>query len=245
MVWRRRGCYLCAPSPRSLRTTVPQRSVHSHVCLTAPLTSEPRATALTRSLSASMGWECPFGSSAALPHLGCSTMSRRTRLHLTCKSRASGADSMIKTILLVMAFVFLPSVAFAQTAMDPGEGTDLYRVNREVEAMTRDGRWRRLLDEANGVRQAVTPAVPFPQPSIHTPVRPRALAELRPACQDESRKLFKGPRRMDPDLYKRVVERRQLYVRSCIDSGPQDVELTGSSTSTTIPLPPRRPVARL
>ncbi len=187
----------------------------------------------------------PFGSSAALPHLGCSTMSRRTGLHLTCKSRASGADSMIKTILLVMAFVFLPSVAFAQTATDPGEGTDLYRVNREVEAMTRDGRWQRLLDEANGVRQAVTPAVPFPQSSTHTPVRPRALAELRLACQDESRKLFKGPRRMDPDLYKRVVERRQLYVRSCIDSGPQDVELTGSSTSTTIPLPPRRPVARL
>ena len=152
---------------------------------------------------------------------------------------------MIKTILSVLSFVFLPNVAFAQTATDPGEGTDLYRVNREVEAMTRDGRWQRLLDEANGVRQAVTPAVPFPQPSTHTPVRPRALPQLRLACQDESRKLFKGPRRMDPDLYKRVVERRQLYVRNCIDSEPQDVELTGSSTSTTIPLPPRRPVARL
>ena len=115
----------------------------------------------------------------------------------------------------------------------------------EVEAMTRDGRWQRLLDEANGVRQAVTPAVPFPQPSTHTPVRPRALPELRLACQDESRKIFKGPRRMDPDLYKRMVERRQLYVRNCIDSEPQDVELTGSSTSTTIALPPRRPVGRL
>ena len=85
---------------------------------------------------------------------------------------------MIKTILLVMAFVFLPSVAFAQTATDPGDGTDLYRVNREVEAMTRDGRWQRLLDEASGVRQAVTPAGPFPQSSTHTPVRPRPLAEL-------------------------------------------------------------------
>ena len=106
-------------------------------------------------------------------------MSRRVGLHLTWKSRASGADSMIKMILLVMSFVFLPRVAFAQTATDPGDGTDLYRVNREVEAMTRDGRWQRLLDEANGVRQAVTPAVPFPQPSTHTPVRPRALPELR------------------------------------------------------------------
>jgi hypothetical protein len=77
----------------------------------------------------------------------------------------------------------MPSVAFAQTATDPGEGTDLYRVNREVEAMTRDGRWQRLLDEASGVRQAVTPAGPFPQSSTHTPVRPRALAELRLACQ--------------------------------------------------------------
>jgi hypothetical protein len=87
--------YRCT-SPRSLRTTAPQRSVHSHVCLTAPLTSEARATALTRSMSASIGWECPFSSSDALPHLGCSTMSRRTGLHLICKSRASEADRMTR-----------------------------------------------------------------------------------------------------------------------------------------------------
>jgi hypothetical protein len=79
--------------------------------------------------------------------------------------------------------------------------------------MMRDGRWQRLLDEANGVRPAVTPAVPFPQPSAHPPGRPRTLPELRLACQDESRKLFKGPRRIDPDLYKRVIQRRQLYSR--------------------------------
>jgi hypothetical protein len=150
---------------------------------------------------------------------------------------------MVKTVLSVMSLVLLPSVASAQAATDPGEGTDLYRVNREVEEMTRDGRWQRLLDEANGVRQAVTPAVPLPPPS-NQPVSRPALPELRLACQDESRKLFKGPRRMDPDLYKRVVERRQLYVRDCMGTGPRDIELTGSSTSKTMPLPPRRPVAR-
>ena len=109
-------------------------------------------------------------------------MSRRTGLHVTCKSRASGADSMIKTILLVMSFVFLPSVAFAQTATDPGDGTDLHRVNREVEAMTRDGRWQRLLDEANGVRHAVTPFR-----SGNLPHTPRSDLELWPNSAEPAR----------------------------------------------------------
>ena len=120
-------------------------------------------------------------------------MSRRAGLHLTGKSRASGAVSMIKTILSVLSFVFLPNVAFAQTATDPGEGTDLYRVNREVEAMTRDGRWQRLLDEANGVRQAVTPAVPFPQPSTRTPTRP-----MVPTGSFQSRTMGPVCHRKDP-----------------------------------------------
>src|SRR5688500_12080730 len=78
------------------------------VCLNAPLTSEARASVDKIAVRLNrMGM--PFGSSAALPHLGCSMRSRRTGLHLTCKSRASGADSMMKTILSVMAFVFLPS----------------------------------------------------------------------------------------------------------------------------------------
>jgi hypothetical protein len=138
--------------------------------------------------------------------------------------RATGVDAMIKTILAVLSLTFLPSVAFAQPAAGPGDGTDLYRVNREVEAMRRDGRWQRLLDDASGRKPDVTPSGPSPQPSTTARIGPQALPELRLACQEKSRKLFKGPRRMDPDLYKRVVERRLVYVRDCMDDESQKVE---------------------
>ena len=59
---------------------------------------------------------------------------------------------MTKKLLLALPFVLLPNIAFAE----PGSGTDLYRVNREVEAMQRDGRWERLLAEGQANRQATS-----------------------------------------------------------------------------------------
>jgi hypothetical protein len=66
------------------------------------------------------------------------------------------------------------------------------------------------------------------------------LPEQRLVCQQEARQNIKGPPRIDLDLYKRIVERRQLYVRECMANGPRDVEQTGSIVA---PLPPRRPAA--
>ncbi len=57
---------------------------------------------------------------------------------------------MTKTILVALSLAVLPSMASAQ----PGSGTDLHRVNRDVEAMMQDGRWQRLLEENQANRQA-------------------------------------------------------------------------------------------
>ena len=59
---------------------------------------------------------------------------------------------MTKKLLLALPFVLLPNIGFAE----PGSGTDLYRVNREVEALQRDGRWYRLLAEGQSNRQATS-----------------------------------------------------------------------------------------
>jgi hypothetical protein len=59
---------------------------------------------------------------------------------------------MTKKLLLALPFVLLPNLAFAE----PGSGTDLYRVNREVEAMQRDGRWERLLAEGQANRKVTS-----------------------------------------------------------------------------------------
>jgi len=66
------------------------------------------------------------------------------------------------------------------------------------------------------------------------------LPEQRLACQEEARRSIKGSSRIDPDLYKRVVDRRQLFVQDCMALGPPDVEQTGS---VGVPLPPKRPIA--
>jgi hypothetical protein len=58
---------------------------------------------------------------------------------------------MIRTALIALSLAVLPGPVFAE----PGSGTDLYRVNRQVEEMMRDGRWQRLLQEAEANRQAV------------------------------------------------------------------------------------------
>lgn len=66
------------------------------------------------------------------------------------------------------------------------------------------------------------------------------LPEQRFACQQEARQNIRGLRGVGLELYRRSVERRQIYVRDCMASGPRDVEETGS---VTVPLPPKRPKA--
>jgi len=65
-------------------------------------------------------------------------------------------------------------------------------------------------------------------------------SEQRFACQAESRRRFKGPRRVDAGLYARVVERRHVYFVDCMATEAQDVQQTGS---ILVPQPPRRPMA--
>jgi hypothetical protein len=76
---------------------------------------------------------------------------------------------MSKKLLLALPFVLLPNIAFAE----PGSGTDLYRVNREVEAMQRDGRWERLFAEGQANRQATSRQTVRP-PAVFTGVAPTA-----------------------------------------------------------------------
>ena len=57
---------------------------------------------------------------------------------------------MTKTLLLIFSLLVLPSAAFAQQ----GSGTDLYRVQREWDAIMRDGRYQRLLQEGQANKQA-------------------------------------------------------------------------------------------
>ncbi len=58
---------------------------------------------------------------------------------------------MIRTASIAFLLTVLPSTVLAE----PGGGTDLYRVNRQIEELMRDGRWQRLLEEAKASRQAV------------------------------------------------------------------------------------------
>ena len=57
---------------------------------------------------------------------------------------------MNKTFLLTAMLAIVPATTFA----DPGGGTDMSRVNREIEVMTRDGRWDRLVAEGRANKQA-------------------------------------------------------------------------------------------
>ncbi len=58
---------------------------------------------------------------------------------------------MIRTVLFALSLAVLPGAAVAE----PGSGTDLYRVNRQVEEMMRDGRWQHLLEQAEANRQVL------------------------------------------------------------------------------------------
>ncbi len=83
---------------------------------------------------------------------------------------------MMKTILWILPFVLVPTLAIAQ----PGSGTDLTKVQREIEAMQRDGRWERLLAEGEAnkqafeaMRQAERRAQPSPVYTSSVPARQR------------------------------------------------------------------------
>ena len=57
---------------------------------------------------------------------------------------------MRKILLVALCLVSLPGLAMAK-----GSGTDRDRVNREVEAMQRDGRWERAIAEGRANKQAL------------------------------------------------------------------------------------------
>ena len=71
------------------------------------------------------------------------------------------------------------------------------------------------------------------------PARADDLTEQRVTCQEQARRSIKGPKHIDQELYTRVMERRQSFVRDCMALGPRDIEQTGS---IAVPFPPKRPI---
>jgi hypothetical protein len=67
------------------------------------------------------------------------------------------------------------------------------------------------------------------------------LPDQRLACQEEARRNIKGPKRVDLDLYRRVVDRRHLFVQECMLAEAKEVDETGSVAP---PLPPKAPDRR-
>jgi hypothetical protein len=58
-------------------------------------------------------------------------------------------SNILRKLLLTLPLLLLPSIALAEKG-----DTDRERVNREVEAMMRDGRWQRAIAEGRANRQA-------------------------------------------------------------------------------------------
>jgi hypothetical protein len=58
-------------------------------------------------------------------------------------------NSMLRKLLLTLPLLFLPGMALAEKG-----DTDRERVNREIEAMMRDGRWERAIAEGRANKQA-------------------------------------------------------------------------------------------
>jgi hypothetical protein len=62
---------------------------------------------------------------------------------------------MTRKILLSVLFFSIAGVAQAQqSGPGPGSGSDMYRVMREEQAMQRDGRYERLMEEARANKEA-------------------------------------------------------------------------------------------
>jgi hypothetical protein len=68
------------------------------------------------------------------------------------------------------------------------------------------------------------------------------LPAKREACQTHARQQIKAPRK-GVDLYRLVIERRQVYMRDCMARAPNEEITTGSVRSSPVPLPPRRPAS--
>jgi hypothetical protein len=84
---------------------------------------------------------------------------------------------MKKKLLLALPLMLLPSLA---VAVGPGSGTDLPKVQREVEAMQRDGRWEKAIADGQANRlafEAMRQAEQQAQSSVvfmsENPMRPR------------------------------------------------------------------------
>ncbi|PVE24211.1 hypothetical protein DC522_12110 [Microvirga sp. KLBC 81] len=57
---------------------------------------------------------------------------------------------MLGKLLLILPLLVLPDIALAKR----GGGSDRDQVNRQIEAMMRDGRWERLIAEGRANKQA-------------------------------------------------------------------------------------------
>jgi hypothetical protein len=84
---------------------------------------------------------------------------------------------MKKKLLFALPLMLLPSLA---VAVGPGSGTDLPKVQREVEAMQRDGRWEKAIADGQANRlafEAMRQAEQQAQSSVlfmsENPLRPR------------------------------------------------------------------------
>jgi hypothetical protein len=68
-------------------------------------------------------------------------------------SRGGEVHPFIRSSFALAAALWL-GVLPSPASAEPGSGTDLYRINREVDAMMRDGRWQHLLNEGQANKQA-------------------------------------------------------------------------------------------
>jgi hypothetical protein len=76
---------------------------------------------------------------------------------------------------MTKTFLALPLALFPTAlAAEPGSGTDLYRVQAQVEAMQRDGRWQQLLRA-----QSQPPVAASGPTSVRAPATPSRSARPR------------------------------------------------------------------
>ena len=73
---------------------------------------------------------------------------------------------MTQSVLFALPPILLPNIALAE---GPGIGTDLPKVQREVDAMQRDGRWQKLMADGQANKrafEAMTQAEQQAQPRV-------------------------------------------------------------------------------
>ena len=85
---------------------------------------------------------------------------------------------MLRKLVLTLPLLLLPGVSLAEM----GGGTDRDRVDQEIDAMTRDGRWKRAIAEGRANRQAFEALRQaqgrLRQPAIDTRARSRPAGAL-------------------------------------------------------------------